>query len=167
MRKACSLLGAMAMLAGTAGCDDPPPVYVDGGYVRLNANPQAPSAGYFTIHAGADPVVLRDITTDEAVRLEIHESMTQGSMASMKKVAALDVPARGSVKLEPGGKHIMLWGVNRQAIADGKMTFSFIFSNGDRILVDAVVQKPDGSAANAGAGGNMADNAMANEHSGH
>jgi len=165
MRLIRSLTMASALLAATAGCSDPPPLYVDGGYVRLSANPAAPSAAYFTIHGGADPVVLREVTTEEAVRLEIHESMTQGGIASMKKVDTVDVPARGTVKFEPGGRHIMLWSIDPQAAVDGKMSFSFVFSNGDRILVDAVVQKPDGSAAAAPAGNAM--NGMDMNHSEH
>ena len=163
-----SAAAALTFLAMT-GCGDPPPLYVDGGYVRLNANPDAPSAAYFTIHGGAEPVTLRDVTTEEAVRLEMHESMTQGGMASMKKLETVDVPARGVVKFEPGGRHIMLWGVNPQAVADGKMGFTFIFSNGDRILVDAVVQKPDGSAAGDAPAGNAMNGMEMNhaEHGGH
>lgn len=161
MRKPPLLIAAMATLMAMTGCSDPPPLYVDGGYVRLNANPQAPSAAYFTIHGGGEPVVLRGVTTDEAVRLEIHESMTKDNMASMKPVDSVDVPAGEQVKFAPGGKHIMLWGVNSAAIADGKISFTFIFSNGDRIIADAVVQKPDGGAAAP------ASNAAASEHAGH
>ncbi len=157
MHKAFSLAATLAMLIGTAACSDPPPVFVDGGYVRLNPNPQAPSAAYFSIHAGKEPVTLRMVTTDEAVRLEIHESMMGGNMASMKPIDTIDVPAGETVKLAPGGKHIMLWTINPQALADGKMSFTFTFSNGQRILADAVVQKTDGSAA----GG------ATNEHMGH
>lgn len=170
MRLSSSIPVATMMLIGTAGCSDPKPVYVDGGYVRLNANPAAPSAGYFTIHGGDAPVVLRDVATDSAVRVEMHQSMTQGGMASMKPVETIDVPAGAQIKLAPGGTHLMLWQVNPQAIADGKMTFTFTFSNGDRILADAVVQKPDGSAAAAIPDHDM--NGMAgmngmDEHSGH
>ncbi len=156
MRLLFSLTAATIMMLTTAGCGDPQPVYVDGGYVRLNANPSAPSAAYFTIHGGDAPVVLRDISTEAAVRLEMHQSMTQGGMASMKPVNTIDVPADESVKLAPGGTHVMLWQINPQAVAAGKMTFTFIFSNGDRILVDAVLQKPDGSAST-----------VADEHAGH
>ena len=162
MRWAVRQILAGAAILTLAGCSDPPPLYVDGGYVRLNANPSAPSAAYFTIHGGGDAVVLRDVTTEEAVRLEIHESAMKDGMATMAKVGTVDVPAKATVKFEPGGKHIMLWNVNQEAVADGKMSFTFIFSNGDRILVDAVVQKADGSAA----GGAL--NAMDHgKHSGH
>jgi copper(I)-binding protein len=161
MRGAIRQIAAGAALMTAAACNGPPPLYVDGGYVRLNANPDAPSAAYFTIHGGGDPVVLRDVTTEEAVRLEIHESKMQGGMASMAKVKTVDVPAKSTVKFEPGGKHIMLWSVNPQAVADGKMGFTFTFSNGDRILVDAVVQKADGSGATPAA------NADAQDHGNH
>jgi copper(I)-binding protein len=143
------------LLAGLAACSEPPPLYVDGAYVRLNANPQAPAAAYFTIHGGAEPVVLRGVTTDEAVRVEMHESTTEGGMAMMKALDQVNVPAKATVKFEPGGKHVMLWSVNKAALADGKMSFTFLFSNGDRILVDAVVQAPPASAAAEPA--NMAD----------
>lgn len=165
MRFTPSTMMMGAMLIAMAGCSEPPPLYVDGGFVRLNANPNAPSAAYFTIHGGGEAVVLRDVTTEEAVRLELHESMTQDGMASMKKVETVDVPAKSTIKFEPGGKHVMLWNVNQQAMTDGKMSFTFIFSNGDRILVDAAVQRADGSAATAPAG-NAAGDDMGN-HSGH
>lgn len=117
--------------------------------MRLNPNPNAPAAAYFNIHAGADPIVLRDVLTDEAVRLEMHESVTRDGVVSMNRIDRIEVPAHSTVKLEPGGKHIMLWTINPQALEDGKMTFTFVFSNGERVLVDAPVQKPGGGAANA------------------
>ena len=157
MPKAPLLLAAAAMLAALGGCSDPPPLNVDSGFLRLNPNPNAPSAAYFTIRGGAEDVVLRDVRTEEAVRVEIHESSTKDGVASMRRVETINVPARSTVKLEPGGKHIMLWSINPQALDDGKMTFTFIFSNGDRILADAVVQQPGSAAADAGN----------EEHSGH
>ncbi|MCW2395147.1 MULTISPECIES: copper chaperone PCu(A)C [unclassified Sphingobium] len=150
MHKPSSLLVAAAMLATLGACSDPPPLDVDGGFLRLNPNPNAPSAAYFTIHGGADDVVLRDVLTDEAVRVEIHESSTKDGVASMRPVKTVDVPAGATVKFEPGGKHLMLWSINPQALADKKMTFTFIFSNGQRILADAIVQQPDTEGAMTG-----------------
>ncbi|OJY64305.1 MAG: hypothetical protein BGP16_00545 [Sphingobium sp. 66-54] len=165
MHLAFPLAASTAALLALAGCGDPQPLYVDGGYVRLNANPSGPSAAYFTIHGGDKPVVLRDITTDAAVRLEMHESKTQNGMASMEEIDTVDVPAGEKITFAPGGKHIMLWQINPQAVAAGKMTFTFIFSNGDRILADAVIENPDGSAS--AAGNTTAANAAADEHAGH
>ena len=46
----------------------------------------------------------------------------------------------------PGGKHLMLWGVNDTAISRGKMTLTFLLANGDSLLVDAIIQKPGAAA---------------------
>lgn len=164
MRLAFSLAASTAALLALAACGNPDPLYVDGGYVRLNANPSGPSAAYFTIHGGDSPVVLRDVTTDAAVRLEMHESKMENGVASMAEIDTVDVPAGKKIVFAPGGKHIMLWQINPQAVAAGKMTFTFIFSNGERILADAVIENPDGSAPAANA---AAANAAMDEHAGH
>jgi copper(I)-binding protein len=142
-----------AALILLAGCEQAKPTYVDGAYVQLNPNPDNPAAAYFTIHGGSQPLTLRAIETDSAVRLEMHESMSTNGMMEMKPLENVDVPAGATIKFAPGGKHVMLWQINQQAIAAGKMQFKMIFSNGDRLLVDAVIQgadgKPTGSAAAA------------------
>lgn len=142
-------LPALALMALSA-CSDPKPVYVDGAYVRLSPNPDNPAAGYLTIHGGSEPVTLRSIETDAAVRLEMHESAMQDGMMTMHPVETVDVPAGETVAFAPGGKHIMLWQINPQAVAAGKMEFRLIFSNGDRLLVDAVIQGPGGQPTGSG-----------------
>lgn len=122
------------------GCEKQP-LYVDGAYIRLSPNADSPSAGYFTVHAGSDPVTLRDVTTDAAVRIEMHDSMMKDGMMRMEAIDSVDIPAKGVLKFEPGGRHLMLWKINPATVAAGKVTLTFIFSNGDRILVDAPVQK--------------------------
>jgi periplasmic copper chaperone A len=150
LRQILSVTPIMAV-ALLAACQKPPAqLYVDGGYVRLNANPDNPAAGYFTIHGGADAVTLRAVQTDAAVRLELHESVLEGGVMEMRPIESVDVPAGETVSFKPGGKHVMLWQINPQAIAAGKMTFKFIFSNGDQILADAEIQGPDGKVTGQG-----------------
>ncbi|WP_443971208.1 copper chaperone PCu(A)C [Sphingobium sp. CR28] len=141
-----------------AGCEDKP-LYVDKAWVRLNANPEAPAAGYFTIHGGSSPVTLRDVTTEGAVRAEMHDSQMKDGMMSMTPIQTVDVAAGQTVTFAPGGKHLMLWSINPGIVAQGKITLTFIFSNGDRILVDAPITKPTGGAgaASGAVGNHMAD----------
>jgi copper(I)-binding protein len=145
---ATTSLIAVAMLAA---CDQAKPVYVDGAYVRLSPNPDNPSAAYFTIHGGSAPLTLRAVETDAAVRLEMHESMMHEGMATMAPLESVDVPAGAKIEFKPGGKHIMLWQINQQVVAAGKVEFKLTFSNGDRLLVDAVIQGPDGQPVGSGA----------------
>lgn len=156
---------ALFSLASLAACGDPAPTYVDQAWIRVSPNADNPSAGYFTVHGGEAPVTLRGVLTDRAQRVEMHESVEQGGMMTMRPVESVDVPAKGTVVFAPGGKHIMLWGVNPAAVEQGKMPLTFLFSNGDRIIVDAVIQKPKETAAPEGEAMNMSGN-MAG-HSGH
>ncbi|HEX7873760.1 MAG TPA: copper chaperone PCu(A)C [Sphingobium sp.] len=134
-----ALLPAVALVALSA-CEKAP-LYVDQAYIRTSPNAETPSAGYFTVHAGDDPVTLRDVTTEAAVRVEMHDSVMKNGMMSMEKLDSIDIPAKGVLKFEPGGHHLMLWNLNPAVAATGKVTLTLLFSNGDRILVDAVVQK--------------------------
>lgn len=140
MRSFLPALLVVPFLAALGGCEKQP-LYVDGGVIRLSPNPDTPSAGYFTVHAGSDAVTLRDVSTDAAVRVEMHDSVMKKGMMSMEKLDSVDIPAKGVLKFEPGGRHLMLWTVNPAVAATGKITLTLIFSNGDRILLDAAVQK--------------------------
>lgn len=140
-----SFFALLAPLA-LASCGDPAPAYIDQAYVRLSPNKGSPAAGYFVAHGGDAGAQIRGVLTDYALRIEMHESVMEGGVMKMKPVSSVDVPAKGTLAFAPGGKHLMLWGVNDTAISRGKLTLTFLMANGDRLLVDAIVQKP-GSAA--------------------
>ncbi|MGE4322065.1 MAG: copper chaperone PCu(A)C [Sphingobium sp.] len=141
MRAALSLFALAAPFALSA-CGDPKPTYVDQAYVRLSPNPDSPSAGYFVAHGGDSGAQLRGVLTDSALKVEMHETVSENGMTTMKPVDNVDVPAGQSVAFTPGGRHLMLWGVNQAAVDQGKITLTFLFSTGDRILVDAAIRKP-------------------------
>jgi copper(I)-binding protein len=164
MRAPFALIASLSRLAlaaplALAACGDPAPTYIDQAYIRLSPNKDTPSAGYFVAHGGDSGAQIRGVLTDYALRVEMHESMKEGGMMTMKPLTSVDVPARGTVAFAPGGRHLMLWGVNDTAIGRGKMELTFLMSNGDRLLVDAVIQKP-GAGAPAPTG-------KADEHKGH
>ena len=136
----------LAFPLGLAACNDPAPTYIDQAWVRLSPNKDTPSAGYFVAHGGDADTQLRGVRTDYALKVEMHESMNHGGMMTMKPMDSVDIPAKGKVAFAPGAKHLMIWGINDTAISRGKMTFTFLLSNGDRLLVDAVIRKPGAAA---------------------
>jgi copper(I)-binding protein len=140
---------ALASPLALAACGDPAPTYIDQAWVRLSPNKETPSAGYFVAHGGDAGTALRGVLTDYALKVEMHESMSENGMMSMKPLDSVDIPAKSTVAFAPGGKHLMLWGVNDTAISRGKMTLTFLLANGDRLLVDAIIQKPGAAAASA------------------
>ncbi|ALR22128.1 MULTISPECIES: copper chaperone PCu(A)C [Sphingobium] len=145
MRAILPFLALAAPLVLSA-CGDPAPTYIDQAWVRLSPNKDTPSAGYFVAHGGASDVQLRGVLTDYALKVEMHESVSENGVMTMKPISSVDIPAKGKVAFAPGGKHLMLWGVNDTAISRGTMQLTFLLSNGDRLLVDAVIQKPGAAA---------------------
>ena len=103
MRKVLTLGFAATALAS---CAQPKQLYSDHAWVRLGAVQGRPAAAYLNIHGGPTPATLISITTDVAIKSEMHETMQQGTMASMKAVPRIAIPANGVVKFEPGGRHV-------------------------------------------------------------
>jgi len=152
-----------AMLAAPialASCGQPAQLYVDQAWIRLNPGGEGPAAGYMRIHGGEEPVKLLRVTSEGAMRIELHESVQENGMMKMKPLESVDVPAKGEVKFAPGGKHLMIFDINPAMRESGKLSMTMLFSDGQRLIVDAPIQ-PAGGEASANAMGNMA------EHEGH
>ncbi|QGP77678.1 copper chaperone PCu(A)C [Sphingobium sp. CAP-1] len=146
MRAPFSLFVLAAPLALSA-CGDPAPTYVDQAWIRLSPNKDMPSAGYFVAHGGDAGTQLRGVITDYALKVDMHETVSKDGMTTMEAIDSVDIPARGKVAFAPGGKHLMILGVNDTAISRGKMQLTFLMANGDRLLVDAVIRKPEAAGA--------------------
>lgn len=69
--------------------------------------------GAFGVVANASDadVVITAATTTAAGTTELHETVDNGGTMAMQPVNQLDVPATGTLTLEPGGNHIMLMNV--------------------------------------------------------
>lgn len=158
----------LAMVAPMAlsACADPAPLYVDQAWVRLNPNADGPAAGYFTINGGEEATKLLRVTSEGALRIELHESVEKDGIASMQAIDSVDVPAKAKVQFAPGGRHLMIFGINPAVIENGTMTMTMLFANGDRLIVDAAIQKA-GAATGSDAGTGSADGGNASNHGGH
>ena len=139
------------ILAGLmiTGCEPTPVLGVDQAYINLSPVDGNPSAGYLTIRGGPQDVELLSVTSPYIKRTEIHETVTENGLSKMRGIESINVPAGRTVKLEPGGKHLMLWGVNSGSVSDGKLFFIASFSNGDEFRVPAVIRKMGSSDAGA------------------
>ena len=132
MRTAMALgLTAVSLVS----CGKPKPLYVDHAWVRLAAVPSNPAAAYFTVHGGPTDATLLSVSTDVAIKAEMHES----AGGVMKSVNHLAIPAKTAVSFTPGGRHVMLFDVNPGIKPGATITLTFTFANGERILQDAGV----------------------------
>ena len=120
-------------------CAQPKQLYGDHAWVRLGAVQGRPAAAYLNIHGGPTPATLISITTDVAIKAELHETMQRGSMSAMAPLAKVAIPANGVVKFEPGGRHVMLFDMNPGIKPGSTITLTLAFADGTRILQDAGV----------------------------
>lgn len=123
------------------------------GYIQMGATPDSPAAGYFTVEGGPRDVQLVAVTADLAQRVEMHESVKENGVVTMKPLGRADVPADGKMEFKPGGKHLMIWHINGAAVRAGKLPMAFVFTNNnnERILFDLPIKgAPTEAAAPAG-----------------
>jgi periplasmic copper chaperone A len=81
---------------------------------RASLTPVAKSgAVYFSImNHGADDDVLVSISTPVATSAEVHETQMEGDVMKMRALEKpLFIAAGSTIKLEPGGLHVMLTGL--------------------------------------------------------
>ncbi|QTD55417.1 copper chaperone PCu(A)C [Parasphingorhabdus cellanae] len=147
MTKHLSIIFASLAVIFLSACGQGDVLRVDEVVVNLSPVDGNPSSGYMTIHGGPDDVSLVSVIADDVMRMEMHETVEKDGMAQMQTLTEVAVPAGEKVKFEPGGKHLMIWGVGSGSIQRGTLRMIFIFSNDDRIQVDGVIRQVGGAAA--------------------
>ncbi len=133
-------------LAGSARADDR--IQVTDAFARAAA---AGGVGglFLTIVNTGPSDRLTGVSSPVAGKVELHESIDDKGVMKMRSVAGLDIPAGATVKLAPGGYHIMLIGVKQPLTAGGHVPVTLTFEKAGKLEVEASVVKP-GAGAPAG-----------------
>lgn len=149
------MVAAGLALALLAGCQPPAQLLVEKAYIQLSPVKDSPSALYFTVRGGPADTELRSVSSASILRLEMHETVEENGMSMMRPLKAAAIPTRGKVEFEPGGKHVMVWGLDQGARSRGNAEFVFTFSNGEKIAATAAIRTiaPAGKADGDHAGG--------------
>nr|WP_047169495.1 copper chaperone PCu(A)C [Sphingomonas sp. Y57] len=133
-----TIVAAMALVALSAcqpqRADKP---LVKDARVRLAAVPGGPAGAYFTLEGGAKDDRLVRIDSAVVNKIELHESVMNGGVMTMRPIAEVQVPAGKAVLFAPGGSHAMLYGVDPRITAGTGVPMLFTFASGTRIEVEA------------------------------
>jgi periplasmic copper chaperone A len=125
-------------------------IAADRPWVRLPAVAGEPGAAYFRLVGGAEGTTLVSVSSPLVKRIELHESMTGGGMASMKKLADVDFAYDGTIDFKPGGRHAMLFGIAPTVKPGGTLPLTFAFDNAPPVTVSAEVKSAAGDGAEHG-----------------
>jgi len=88
-------------------------------------------AGYVTIvNPGSTPLRLVAVSGDDFDRVELHETQTLDGTMKMVRHESFDIPPKGSLRLQPGGKHLMLFDPARPLVAGDETAIELQFDDG-------------------------------------
>ncbi|RUO47395.1 copper chaperone PCu(A)C [Pseudidiomarina donghaiensis] len=88
-------------------------------------------AGYFTItNVGTNKITLIGASTNSARATEVHQHILRDGMMRMKRVPELAIAPSETLVFQPGGYHLMLFGVKKPFREGEQVEFTLKFSDG-------------------------------------
>ncbi len=99
------------------------------------------AAVYLTVrNPTSKPITVVGVETLVASHAMIHETRTESGQSRMRPHEQLVIPAGQSVKLEPGGLHIMLHGMKQPAVVGATVSLTLLLAEGGKVPVAALVR---------------------------
>lgn len=89
--------------------------------------------------SGADDRMV-DFKSDYASKIELHTMAMEGDIMRMRQVMNYTIPAGGTHVLEPGGDHIMLYGVNNPLPAGSTFEAIAVFEQAGEVPVTVEIR---------------------------
>lgn len=142
------LLLAAALLALVAGHVEASALEVRDAWTRAIGTETAVAVGYLTVrnpsHAD-DRLIAASSPSAEAV--ELHETVREGDVVHMRhRPDGLQVPAGGTLRLEPAGTHLMLLRPRGPFRVGERVSVTLTFERAGPVAVGLTVQAPGARA---------------------
>jgi copper(I)-binding protein len=139
---AAACAAAIFLLSGCQGKRREPKV--EEAWVRMPAIKGEPGAAYFRLEGNIEGTRLTSVTSPLIRRIELHETVEKNGVTRMEKRKEIDFPYRGALEFEPGGRHAMLFGINKAVKPGGTVPLTFSFNTAPPVTVDAEVRDASG-----------------------
>ena len=101
--------------------------------------PSRPGAAWLTIRNSGDADRLVGAGSPAAARVELHRHIHRDGVMTMRKVEAIDLPAGSETALEPGGDHLMLFGLKAGLKTGGSFPLTLVFKKAAPVTVEVRV----------------------------
>lgn len=110
-------------------------------WVRPPMAADRPAAGYLTIVGGDTADALIAASSPVSGSIEIHETTADASgMTAMHPVERIDIAAGATVRLEPGGYHLMLMELVEPVEVGDTVEITLTFETAGEVVVQAAVR---------------------------
>ena len=133
------LLGCLLPVIAWAAAN--PVVQVRNGFVRGLPPGTTNTAAYMTlVNTSDEALVLTGAMSPAATSAMLHKTVHhEGGMMAMEHVMTATLPARGQLKLESGGLHLMLMGLKRPLREGTNVEVTLQFEGGYSLTADLPV----------------------------
>ena len=122
------------------------------------AMPNRPGAAYLSIaNDGETDDRLISATSPMFERIELHDVKQEGDVMQMFQIEAVDVPAGGMAMLEPGGKHMMLFGASQMLTIGDEVPMTLVFERAGSVEITVTVEKRTSGNGSHGGHGTSGD----------
>lgn len=110
--------------------------------VRAVPAGQKVTAAFMSVeNTGLEDLSIVSADSDIAEVVELHTHLKEGDKMMMRKIDTIPLPSSSVTKLQPGGLHIMLIGLEEPLSIDQVVEIELSLSNGDSLTVEAPVKK--------------------------
>ena len=132
------LAGASAAVANPTACV---PVAVQA-WIRAAPQSATALAGYVVLRNPCGrPFVVTDVSSTDFAMGMIHQTIVDKGISRMRHAKSLPLPARGVLKFEPGGKHMMLMHPRRVLKEGDRVRLVLKLADGFKLNIDATVRR--------------------------
>ena len=107
--------------------------------------PKRPGVTYFGIHNMGDTADrLIGAHAKGVAKIEIHKAEQKNGIMTMALAEAVEIPAGGMAHLEPGGFHLMMFGIDPPLKLDDTLEMTLIFEGAGEVAITVPVTKTMG-----------------------
>ena len=129
-------------------------VTVEEAYVRAVPPGQPNSASFMVLtNKSSQDHALVSAESPISNVVELHTHVHDKGMMRMRRIEQIVIPAGKSVKLQPGGHHVMLIGLKQMPKPGDNADLTLVFEDGSKITVSAPVRKLQMKMMKGGMGG--------------
>ena len=137
---AACLFACLLVLCAAPAFAAPQPLLASAAWLRATPGTDV-AAVYLTLHnTGSEPVTVVAVRSPLAQDAMIHESQLSGTQSSMRPRAQLSVGPGQTVRLAPGGLHVMLHGLAHALRPGDEVPLVLLLADGATLSVSAHVR---------------------------
>ena len=114
----------------------------EGAWARATIGESKVSAVYLAVSNRSEvPALLVEAHAERAGHTMIHRSVVEDGVMKMRHVEAVEIPAGATVRLEPGGIHVMLTGVSRRLEVGERIAVTLRFERAGEVVLGVPVRR--------------------------